>query len=350
MNDVTGALIEAVADACERHPSTTEAGGTAVWNPALWGALDQIGVTLLSVSEAAGGAGGDLQMAAAVLEVLGQHSAAVPYAETALQAAWMLAEAGAPIPPGPLAAAVAGPALSIVDDRGSWVLNGTLPRVAWARHAEHIIVLIDRRVVTFGRGDIALALGTNIAGEPRDDVLLQHVTVPAGRVYDLPEGSAVSESTFNARGALSRVAMIAGAARRALDLSVRYAGQRRQFGRTVNAFQAVQQQMASMAGEVLLCRIAAESAALALDTDPAWAVAIAAAKTSAADAAGTVARIAHQVHGAIGFTDEHALRLSTTRLWAWREEFGSETRWARELGALSLAAGADGLWPALVDR
>lgn len=349
MNDVTEALIEAVADACERHPSTTEAGGDAVWNPALWGALDQIGVTLLSIPETSGGAGGDLQMAVAVLEVLGQYSAAVPYAETAFQAAWMLAESHAPIPPGPLAAAVAGPAVSIIEDNGSWVLNGTLPRLPWARHAEHIIVFIDQRIVILNRGDTVLAQGTNIAGEPRDDVLLQHITVPPDFVYDLPEGSSVSETAFNARGALARVALIAGAARRALELSVRYAAQRQQFGRKVNAFQAVQQQMASMAGEVLLCKIAAESAALALDTDLAWPVSIAAAKTSSAESAGTVAKIAHQVHGAIGFTDEHALRLSTTRLWAWREEFGSETSWARELGAMSLAAGADGLWPALVD-
>ncbi|GAA1787140.1 acyl-CoA dehydrogenase family protein [Pseudarthrobacter sulfonivorans] len=349
MNDVTEALIEAVADACERYPSTTEAGGDTVWNLALWGALDQIGVTLLSVPETTGGSGGDLQMAVAVLEVLGQHSAAVPYAETALQAAWMLAECGGPIPPGPLAAAVAGSAVSMVENSDSWVLNGTLRRVPWARHAEHIIVLIGGRIVTIRRGDVTIAQGTNMAGEPRDDVLLQHITVAADCVRDVPEASVVSESTFNARGALARAAMIAGAARRALELSVQYAAQRQQFGRTVNAFQAVQQQMASMAGEVLLCKIAAGAAALSLDTDSAGTVAVAAAKTSTAQSAGTVARIAHQVHGAIGFTDEHLLRLSTTRLWAWREEAGSETQWARELGALSLATGADGLWPALVD-
>jgi acyl-CoA dehydrogenase len=58
-----------------------------------------------------------------------------------------------------------------------------------------------------------------------------------------------------------------------------------------------------------------------------------------------VARIGHQVHGAIGFTREHSLRLVTTRLWAWRDEDGSEAEWNAEIGAAALAAGPDGLWP-----
>ena len=58
-----------------------------------------------------------------------------------------------------------------------------------------------------------------------------------------------------------------------------------------------------------------------------------------------MARIAHQVHGAIGFTREHDLRLVTTRLWAWRDEDGSDAEWNAEIGATVLAAGPDGLWP-----
>ena len=60
-----------------------------------------------------------------------------------------------------------------------------------------------------------------------------------------------------------------------------------------------------------------------------------------------VARLAHQVHGAIGFTQEHKLHHLTRRLWAWRDEAGSELHWSRVLGTELLARGADGLWPAL---
>jgi len=57
--------------------------------------------------------------------------------------------------------------------------------------------------------------------------------------------------------------------------------------------------------------------------------------------------IAHQVHGAIGFTDRYALHHATLRLWSWREEFGNEAVWAEELGRSIAAAGAGQLWPAL---
>jgi len=66
-----------------------------------------------------------------------------------------------------------------------------------------------------------------------------------------------------------------------------------------------------------------------------------------AQAAHEGALIAHQVHGAIGVTDEYALHHATLRLWAWREEFGNEAAWAMELGRAICAAGAGRLWPTL---
>ena len=56
------------------------------------------------------------------------------------------------------------------------------------------------------------------------------------------------------------------------------------------------------------------------------------------EAAGTGAAIAHQVHGAMGFTYEHSLHHATRRLWAWREEFGNEAVWATRLGRMVAAA------------
>ena len=90
-----------------------------------------------------------------------------------------------------------------------------------------------------------------------------------------------------------------------------------------------------------------EAAARAADTDGVLGaeLPIAMAKARASEAAGVVARIAHQVHGAIGFTREHDLRLATTRLWAWRDEDGSEAQWQAVIGAAALAAGPEGLWP-----
>jgi acyl-CoA dehydrogenase len=78
---------------------------------------------------------------------------------------------------------------------------------------------------------------------------------------------------------------------------------------------------------------------------------VVAAKAQASRGAGVVAAIAHQLHGAIGTTEEHRLRLTTTRLWSWRDEDGSEAECFAELGRAALAAAtgagawAGGLWP-----
>jgi acyl-CoA dehydrogenase len=70
----------------------------------------------------------------------------------------------------------------------------------------------------------------------------------------------------------------------------------------------------------------------------------------AGEAAGLGASIAHQVHGAIGFTYEHTLHFLTRRLWSWRAEFGAEREWAVELGRAMSVRGADALWPTLTAR
>jgi acyl-CoA dehydrogenase len=349
MSEAIDALVAAVSAACARlsDDEAVTACADGGWNAKLWLALDQIGVTAVSVPEEHGGAGGDVRTAVSVLEVLGRYSASVPLAETALLAGWMLAACGAYVPPGPLTAAVAGPDLRQRAENGGWSIAGTLPRVAWARHAEGITVLAGHQVVLLRRGDYALERGLNLAGEPRDHVTLTGNGIPGSRVYHLPVGSAVSAAAFRSRAALGRAALMAGAARRALELSVAYAGERKQFGRPLAKFQAIQHHVAAMAGEVLLSGVAAKAAASAMDTGSEAEVPVAAAKAAAGHAAGLVAARAHQVHGAIGFTQEHSLHHSTTRLWAWRDECGNEDEWAAWLGGRALDAGADRLWPLL---
>jgi acyl-CoA dehydrogenase len=114
---------------------------------------------------------------------------------------------------------------------------------------------------------------------------------------------------------------------------------------TIAKFQAIQQQLALLAEQAAAASVAVESAAIAVAADrPSSALAVAAVKIRTGEAAGKVAEIAHQVHGAIGFTHEHRL---TRRLWSWRDEFGNESHWSRELGRAVMAAGADALWPTI---
>jgi acyl-CoA dehydrogenase len=129
---------------------------------------------------------------------------------------------------------------------------------------------------------------------------------------------------------------------------VQYAGERQQFGRPLAKFQAIQMELAEMAGEVTAVTALTDAAVQALSHgDENFALAAAAAKVRAGAAVEVVARLAHQVHGAIGFTQEHKLHHLTKRLWSWRDEAGSELVWSRVLAEGLLAEGPDGLWSAL---
>jgi acyl-CoA dehydrogenase len=140
---------------------------------------------------------------------------------------------------------------------------------------------------------------------------------------------------------------MAAALERVLEWTVQYAGERHQFGRPLSKFQAIQQGLAEMAGEVVAVNAVTDAAVQAVERGENVVLAAAAAKVRAGAAVEVVARMAHQVHGAIGFTDEHKLHHLTRRLWSWRDEAGTELHWSRVLGAGLVARGGDGLWAAL---
>ncbi|QJY48585.1 acyl-CoA dehydrogenase family protein [Pseudonocardia broussonetiae] len=304
---------------------------------ALWKALDETGLARLTLPEAAGGSEASFADSAEVLQAAGAHAARVPLVETDLLAGWLLHAHGLAVPDGPLTAVAGDLAVD------GTAVRGELVRVPWARGAGAVVVLTPTHVVLLPVDGLTVTEGTNLAEEPRDRVV---VDVADATLAPVVAGAAAE---LRLRAALGRAQLLAGAARGAVARTVQYAGERVQFGRPIGRFQAVQQQLALAAAEVAAAGAAASAAAAEVDRagfgDPATAFAVAAAKARTGEAAGEVARVAHQVHGAIGFTREHDLRLLTTRLWAWRDEDGSDAQWQAELGATVLAAGADALWP-----
>src|SRR5258706_14926789 len=155
-------------------------------------------------------------------------------------------------------------------------------------------------------------------------------------------------------GAVARSLQIAGALESMLEVSVRYSGERVAFEKKISKFQAVQHNLAKLAGETSAALAAASSAADALSNSTSFDDAIfleaASAKIRCSEAAEKGAAIAHQVFGAIGFTQEHILHRYTLRALAWRDDFGSESYWAVELGKLVASRGADELWPLVASR
>jgi acyl-CoA dehydrogenase len=174
----------------------------------------------------------------------------------------------------------------------------------------------------------------NLAGDPRDTVVLDGVLARSGPGVDREE--------LLLRGALTRIALMAGALDRVYEIAVRHASERRQFGRPIASFQAVQQHLVNIAQQVALAGVAAEATARR-----AGGFEIAAGKLLANRAALSAGRSAHQVLGARGTTREHPLGQLTCRLWAWRSEYGDEHRWSTRLGAAVARAGADSVYPAI---
>ncbi len=213
-------------------------------------------------------------------------------------------------------------------------LSGTAHRVPWARDATHIAVLLDRRVALVERAAVSVEQRVNLAGDARDTVVFDGVAARTGAGVDADE--------LLMRGALTRIAMMAEALDRVCEIAVRHAGERRQFGRAIGSFQAVQQHLVTIAQQAALADVAAD----ALGRSPGG-FEIAAGKLLANRAALSAGRAAHQVLGARGTTREHPLGLLTRRLWAWRSEYGDEHHWSSRLGAAAARAGADSLYPAI---
>jgi acyl-CoA dehydrogenase len=316
----------------------------------VWEVLVAEGLVGAGVPEAAGGGGGGVAEVATVLRVAGEHAARVPLAEAAMLGGPLLASAGLAMPSGVFTVG-AGEVLATATGIG-WRLTGTLRRVAYARDADVIVGVADAaslrpRVFLVDRELVQLAHGENLAGEPRDTVLLD-VDVPAAAVGDAPPGAGAE---LELRGALSRAVLLAGAVTATLRLTVRYCAQRSQFGRPIGAFQAVQQQVAVLASEAAAARAAGDAAVETchdhgVDSSAAR-LAIAAAKVSSGRSAGIAAALAHQVHGAIGLSLEHELGRFTTRLWSWREEWGSARRWSQIVTQELTSAEGGAVWPAL---
>lgn len=318
------------------------------WPAALWQLVEDAGLPLASVEESAGGGGATVTDALAVARLAASHAAPLPLGETGLLAGYALATAGLLVPSGPLAAAWSG--IDLRHDGGHRVLSGQARRVPWGRQATRVAVIAagpdGLEVCSVDPAACEVLPGTNIAGEPRDTIIFREVPVAAN---DHGPAPSMSIAQLEARAALLRAAQIAGALTATTRLTVVYAGERQQFGRPIARFQAVGQQLALLAAEDAAANAAVELALTALAAGRDGRDEIAAAKVRAGEAAGFGAEIAHQVHGAIGFTREHRLQHLTRRLWAWRDEHGSEAVWAQRLGERALAAGGAGTWTMITD-
>lgn len=320
--------------------------GAWVGRDATWDVLESLGLTLLGVPEERGGSGGDLVDACEIVEEATRHCAPLPLAETGLLAGYALASAGLDVPPGPLAVAGLHPRdrLTAASEGRTWRISGTAFRVPWATTCSRIVAVAplpggETGVALLDRHSLHVEPGTNVAGEPRDDVGLDASNAVEAR----GAGTSGLLDGLWLRGTLARAVQLSAALQAVQDQTVAYANERQQFGRSIGRFQAVAQAIATMAADVALARVSVEMAVDSIVAGQPQELEVAIAKVMCGRAARQVTAVAHQVHGAIGVTREHPLQLLTRRLWAWQDEFGSERRWSEVLGR-RLREGNEDLW------
>lgn len=313
---------------------------TGAWPSELWEAIEDAELTRAAVPEALGGAGATWEDTYILVRAAGAHAVPAPFADSIL-ANWMLSRVGLESAPGPSAFAASG-RLSYLSGR----VSGKIECVPWGHQLKHVIALTAEReprlVIVDASHAINVDRRTNLAGEPRDTLNFESVRV----VDAAPMPRDMSPDELLLGGAMLRSAQIAGALHSVLQMTAAYATQRVQFGKPIGDFQAIQQQLAVLA-EHTSCSLLSAEAAFAESERSLAPLAIMAAKICASEAASMGASIAHAVHGAMGFTDEHGLHLRTRRLWAWRAEYGSETYWSQRLGRQACESGASALWPML---
>ena len=317
----------------EVTPAILLSAEAGVWPAALWAGTEALGLPLAATPEAAGGVGAGWTDVFAIIKTCGFAAAPIPLPDV-IFANWLMARAGIALPDQGLTVFAAGTAPEIIG------------QVPWGRHARRI-VLFDATSQTLALHDAANALitpGQNVAGEPRDDIQLAQ----GSQIEMAASPFAVDIDPVRLGLALLRAGTAAGALDRLLQMSTAYANERIQFGRPVARFQAVQQQMAELATHAAAALSATEAAYRIADTglDP---HSIGVAKTVAGEASGKATAIAHAVHGAMGFTQEHSLHFFTRRLWAWRMEGGTDAWWAGELGRKAARLGSASVWQLLTE-
>lgn len=281
-------------------PATVRAIEAGESGAALWTGVAESGFLDALAPDARGGAGLTLAEVGALWQALGRHAVPLPIGETMIARA-LLADA----PDGPIALAVA---------------SGGEIVVPFGRVADHVLLEAE--------GQLHLVAAK---GEPTDvfgSTALRLAAATGDAVAPAPEGG------LRAIAAILRAALIAGAADRLTAMTAAYANDRIQFGKPIGKQQALQQQMAVMAEDMVACRIASQ---LGCSGElPPGLVAAATAKSIASTAAARLAATAHAVHGAIGISEEYDLQLYTRRLHEWRLADGSESYWNRLLGAARL--------------
>ena len=284
-------------------PTAVRSWADGVHGPGLklWRSLADLGVTGLTVPSRLGGLDATAVDLAVAFDQLGYHAVPGPWVDSAAALPALLrgTEAGERLLP----SLASGAALASV------ALPPHVPYALDADVAEVRILIDGGQALRFTPGTML----SSVDGARR----LFPVSADAFVTDDVAVELAVDTA------ALAVAAQLAGAGRWLLDSSVAYAKQRSQYGKPIGQYQAVKHLLADVATRLELATPLVHGAAVALTAGPAPRD-VSAARVAAADAAYLAARTALQVHGAIGYTEEHPLGLWLTKVRALVAAWGTQ--------------------------
>ncbi|WGR93066.1 acyl-CoA dehydrogenase [Bradyrhizobium sp. ISRA443] len=324
------------------------------WPDTLWGALEDAGLPLALVPETKGGVELASGVVASLIRRSAFHSVPLPLAETMMaNALWT--DAGGKVIEGAVTLAPVNhqDRITLASGATGVTLHGIARHVPWGKQASNALVFARDAggKAYLCRVPTAKVRSSkkrrNVAYEPREDIEFDGVHLTASDV--LPSPAYLTAEGLMPFGAAIRVQQMIGGMERCMDYALAYANERVQFGRPISKFQAIQHMLAIAAGHFAAASAAGDTLVEAerLGDDV---LAVAIAKSRCGEAAGQVAAICHQVHGAMGFTQEHPLHYASRRLWSWRDEWGAEPWWQERIGRMVCAEGGERFWPLLVDR
>ena len=321
------------------------------YTPQFWDKLAGLGWLGLVFPERYGGSELGFVELAILLEEMGRVLLPGPYFSTVLMAGMTIAEAGSEDQKREYLSGIASGRLimtmALTEPSGRWdaegvqataqpsdggyALNGVKLYVPNANVSDHVIVAartgqeesdISLFVVPSNADGLTITALQTIASDKQSELALDNVYVPGSALLGDVDGGWDTIEKALKWGAVGKCAEMLGGAQQTLDMTVAYAKQRIQFGRSIGSFQAIQHHVADMAADVEGCRYITYQAAWALAEGLPAEREVAMAKAWVSDAYHRVCMTAHQCHGAIGFTKEHDLQLYSRRAKAGELMFG----------------------------
>ena len=324
------------------------------YSPQLWQQMVDLGWTGLAFPEEYGGTGGNFLDLAVLLEEMGRALVPGPFFSTVVLGGLTVLDVGSDAQKRDLLTRICqgqmfmtlaltessatfqsrGVQTRATREEDGYIINGTKLFVSDA-HVSNVMVVAARTsqsddasmgitvfLVPTSSPGIGLTPLHTLASDKQREVVFDNVRVPASSVLgEVDEGWPVIKRALH-RATTAKCVEMLGGAEAVLDMTVEYAQQRVQFGRPIGSFQAVQHHSANMATEVECCRHIAYRAAWMVSEGLPAATEISMAKAWVSEAYRRVCAIAHQSHGAIGFTKEHNLQLYTRRARAQEVAFG----------------------------